>query len=212
MSVPSLAGLGLEQQALAGRRWEVLRPHVQDGVPLTQAARQAQVPLRTAQRWPVRYRAGGLAALARPKRSDRGVRRMPPKLVRLVEGPVLRRPRPSVATVARQAALAATEHGWPAPAHDPASTYRKHRRSGSTASQVPARLSACSRSACRRTGSTISLTIGYGPSDRRGFLYAEVTPRGGSGTEVVSDQLGNLIAQTIVGERSGGRPRSRPAA
>jgi len=159
VSVPSLAGLGLEQQALAGRRWEVLRPHVQDGVPLTQAARQAQVPLRTAQRWPVRYRAGGLAALARPKRSDRGVRRMPPKLVRLVEGPVLRRPRPSVATVARQAALAATEHGWPAPAHDPASTYRKHRRSGSTASQVPARLSACSRSACRRTGSTISLTI-----------------------------------------------------
>jgi transposase len=35
------------------------------GVPLTQAAREAQVPLRTAQRWLVRYRAGGLAALAR---------------------------------------------------------------------------------------------------------------------------------------------------
>ena len=112
-----LAGLGPEQQALAGRRWEVLRPHVQDGVPLPQAAREAQVPLRTAQRWLVRYRAGGLAALARPERSDRGVRRMPTELVRLVEGLALRRPRPSVATVARQAALAAAEHGWPAPSY-----------------------------------------------------------------------------------------------
>ncbi len=112
-----LAGLGPEQQALAGRRWEVLRPHVQDGVPLTQVAREAQVPLRTAQRWLVRYRAGGLAALARPERSDRGVRRMPEELVRLVEGLALRRPRPSVATVARQAALAAAEHGWPTPSY-----------------------------------------------------------------------------------------------
>jgi len=117
VSVPSLAGLGPEQQALAGRRWEVLRPHVQDGVPLARAARDAQVPLRTAQRWLVRYRTGGLVALARPDRSDRGVRRTPPELVRLVEGLALRRPRPAVATVARQAALAAAKHGWPAPSY-----------------------------------------------------------------------------------------------
>ncbi len=86
-------------------------------MPLTQAAREAQVPLRTAQRWLVRYRAGGLAALARPERSDRGVRRLPEELARLVEGLALRRPRPSVPTVARQAAVAATEHGWPAPSY-----------------------------------------------------------------------------------------------
>jgi len=84
--VASSGEMGPEQRSLARRRWDVLRPHVQDGVPLTQAAREAQVPLRTAQRWLVRYRAGGLAALARPERSDRGVRRLPEELVRLVEG------------------------------------------------------------------------------------------------------------------------------
>jgi len=115
--VPSLAGLGQEQRALAEGRWQVLRPHVQDGVPLARVACDAQVPLRAAQRWLVRYRAGGLAALARPSRSDRGVRRTPQELVRLVEGLALRRPRPSVATVARQAALAAAENGWPAPSY-----------------------------------------------------------------------------------------------
>jgi len=45
--VSVLAELGPEQQALAGRRWEVQRPHVRDEVPLSQAAREAQVPLRT---------------------------------------------------------------------------------------------------------------------------------------------------------------------
>ena len=113
----SPAELGPEQQALAQRRWKVLQSHVQDGVPLARAAREAQVPLRTAQRWLVRYRTGGLSALARPDRSDRGVRRLPGELVRLVEGLALRRPRPSVATVARQAAAAAAEHGWPAPSY-----------------------------------------------------------------------------------------------
>ncbi len=39
---------------------------------------------------------------------------MPQELVRLVEGLALRRPRSSVATVARQAALVGAEHGWPA--------------------------------------------------------------------------------------------------
>lgn len=37
--------------------------------------------------------------------------------MRLVEGLALRRPRPSVARVARQAALAAADHGWPAPSY-----------------------------------------------------------------------------------------------
>jgi len=45
------------------------------------------------------------------------VRRKPQELVRLVEGLALRRPRPSVATVARQAALAAAENGWHAPSY-----------------------------------------------------------------------------------------------
>jgi len=42
----------------------VLRPHLEDGVPLAQVAREAGVPERTAQRRLARYREGGLAGLA----------------------------------------------------------------------------------------------------------------------------------------------------
>ncbi len=56
---------------------QVLRPHLEDGVALTGAAEAAGVPLRTAQRWLARYRAGGLAGLARPPRADRGRCRFP---------------------------------------------------------------------------------------------------------------------------------------
>lgn len=99
------------------RRWAVLRPHVEDGVLLAVSAREAGVPLRTAQRWLARYRADGLVGLARTTRADRGRRRVPAELVRLVEGLALTRPRPSVATIARRAARAATEHGWPVPSY-----------------------------------------------------------------------------------------------
>lgn len=112
-----LAGLDDAQREAAMRRWAVLRPHVEEGVPLAVAAREAGVPLRTAQRWLARYRADGLGGLARTARTDRGQRRVPVELVRLVEGLALSRPRPSVATIARRAARVATEHGWPVPSY-----------------------------------------------------------------------------------------------
>ncbi|MCA1698056.1 MAG: helix-turn-helix domain-containing protein [Actinobacteria bacterium] len=42
----------------------MLRPHLEDGVALVHAARDAGVPERTAQRWLARYRDGGLVGLA----------------------------------------------------------------------------------------------------------------------------------------------------
>lgn len=57
--------------------------------------------MRTAQRWLTRYRAGGLAALARAARADQGTRRLPEELRLLIEGLALRRPGPSAAHVQR---------------------------------------------------------------------------------------------------------------
>jgi putative transposase len=105
----------LREQALA--RWRVLRPHVEEGVPLSAAARTAEVPLRTAQRWLERYRTGGVAGLARRGRGDRGGRRLPSELVDLVEGLALRRPRPSTAFIHRQVLIVAEREGWPAPSY-----------------------------------------------------------------------------------------------
>lgn len=70
----------------------VLRPHLEEGVPLTRAADAAGMPLRTAQRWLTRFRAGVLAALARQPRVDRGQRKLPAELQSLIEGMALRRP------------------------------------------------------------------------------------------------------------------------
>ncbi|MFP5378760.1 MAG: Mu transposase C-terminal domain-containing protein [Vicinamibacteria bacterium] len=104
-------------RARALRRWSVLRPHLEDGVALVHAARDAGVPERTAQRWLARYRDGGLVGLALSPRSDRGRRRMPDELVAVIEGIALRRPRPSAATVHRRALQVAESHGWAAPSY-----------------------------------------------------------------------------------------------
>ncbi|WP_374726616.1 helix-turn-helix domain-containing protein [Nocardia kruczakiae] len=60
-------------------RFEVLRPHIEDGVPLIRAAGQAGVAARTAQRWLQRYRTAGLAGLA-PARRRAGGRRTDPEV------------------------------------------------------------------------------------------------------------------------------------
>jgi putative transposase len=115
--VSSLAELTEDQRTMVMRRWGVLRPHVEGEIPLVAAAREADVPLRTAQRWLARYRAGGLVGLARSSRADRGQRRFPAEMVRLIEGLALCRPRPLVTTIARRVGQAAAEHGWPVPSY-----------------------------------------------------------------------------------------------
>ncbi len=98
-------------------RFAVLRPVLEDGVSLTCAAEAAGVPLRTAQRWLVRYRIFGLPGLERLTRSDAGVRHTSADLVGLVEGMALKRPRVSAATIHRRVAEAARAKGWRAPSY-----------------------------------------------------------------------------------------------
>ncbi len=109
----ALAELDERQREEAMRRWSVLRPAVEDAIALAVAARDAGVAVRTAQRWMARYRRAGLNGLARSPRSDRGRRRLPDELVAVIEALALRRPRPTVATIARRAARISQEQGWP---------------------------------------------------------------------------------------------------
>ena len=60
---PALAACTEEERQEAMARFALLRPHLNDGVPLSEAARDADVPLRSAQRWLARYRASGLVGL-----------------------------------------------------------------------------------------------------------------------------------------------------
>lgn len=112
-----LTELSEAARTLALSRWRVLRPHLEDGVPLARAARDAGVSLRTAQRWLMSFRADGLAGLARRQRVDRGRRRVPDELVAVIEGLALRRPAPTIATVHRRAVEVAEREHWSLPSY-----------------------------------------------------------------------------------------------
>ena len=96
------ATLGEKRRGQAMARFAVLRPHLDEGVPLTRAATESGVPIRTAERWLARYRQGGLIGLARPARCDAGARRVHPEFTGLVEGMALKRPRSSAAAIHRR--------------------------------------------------------------------------------------------------------------
>lgn len=99
------------------RRMAVLSPHLYDGVPLSVAAKDAGVPLRTARRWLAAYRADGTAGLVDAPRADRGGRRMPAELVEVIEGLALRRPPPLIAQIHRQVTELAENQGVAVPSY-----------------------------------------------------------------------------------------------
>src|SRR5262249_60434628 len=83
MATP-LSALTDQERAQAVARFEILRPFFHDYVPLTQIARQQQLPLRTLTRWVQRYRAEGLAGRVRQRRREPGHHRLPPTLHQLI--------------------------------------------------------------------------------------------------------------------------------
>src|SRR5713226_10075908 len=89
------------QQAMA--RFRLLQPHLEAGRSLVQAAGEAGIPYRTAQRWVALYRQFGLAGLVRKARADRNESRaLSPEMEQMVEGLALQQPPLPVATLYRQ--------------------------------------------------------------------------------------------------------------
>jgi len=114
---PALAAFTEAQRQQAMARFAVLRSHLHEGIPLSEVARTAGVPLRSVQRWLARYRAAGLVGLARAQRSDTGQRKLPAELVQVIEGMALRKPRPSIATIHRRVTALAMQHHWAPPSY-----------------------------------------------------------------------------------------------
>jgi len=90
---------------------------LEDNVPLTQVANHRNIPLRTLQRWVLRYRSHGLAGLCRKEHSGKGKCRLSPDLQKIIEGFALQKPPLSVAAVHRKAVAAATKLGKAAPTY-----------------------------------------------------------------------------------------------
>jgi putative transposase len=117
--VRELAELDEQSRTDALERFALLQPHLERGAVLSALARDAQVPLRTAQRWVQLYRAHGLVGLTRQRRADRGTRRtLSEDAIKLVQGLALQRPPLSVAAIHRELCSWARASGQPEPSHD----------------------------------------------------------------------------------------------
>jgi putative transposase len=114
-----LSNLSDTVRTTALRRFHIIRPFLEEGVPLPALAQHHALSLRTARRWVQRYRTGGLGALGRKPRVDKGTRRaLLPPLAQLVEALALQKPAPSVATIHRKVAALATAQGLHVPSYD----------------------------------------------------------------------------------------------
>lgn len=117
MSLRSLSGLSEAERALAFERFELLRPFLEEGVPLARVSRDRGIALRTACRWASQYRREGLAGLARKGRSDRGKRQLSDDLRQGIEGLALRKPPLSAASIHRQIVTLAERLGEAPPSY-----------------------------------------------------------------------------------------------
>jgi putative transposase len=100
----------------AAGRWQILRLHVEDQIPLAALARDTGVGLRTLERWHARYRTEGYTGLGTRRRADAGSHHLPSELVSLIEGLALSKPRPTIITIHRKIS-AICERGWPVPSY-----------------------------------------------------------------------------------------------
>jgi putative transposase len=114
---PGTDGLTEVQRRAALARFQILRPNLEEGIPLTRIAQEHGLGVRTLSRWADHYRQLGLAGLCRKSRKDRDKRKMSPTLQQFIEGLALHRPHLSAAAVHREAALIATRLGEPVPSY-----------------------------------------------------------------------------------------------
>src|SRR5689334_24297725 len=103
-------GASENERTQALERFYVIRPFLEESVPLAQIARERAIPRRTLTRWVKQYRETGLGGLIRKARADKGERRnMPPDLKSLIEGLALEKPRRTRAAIHRQVTRVAKE-------------------------------------------------------------------------------------------------------
>jgi putative transposase len=111
----ALTELPERERELALDRYKKLRPHLEHDLPLAGVAKEASLPLRTAQRWVSRYRRFGLIGLIRADQGKR--RRVPDDLRHFAEGLALDRPPLGPSAIYREVCRIARARGEQAPGY-----------------------------------------------------------------------------------------------
>lgn len=114
----ALTGIGERRLAQAHERYDLIRPFLEEGVPLPRIAERSGKTVRTLRAWVSRYREEDVPGLAPKERSDRGRRRVSEEIRNLIGALWLQAPERSVASVHRRVAHEADLRGWPAPGYD----------------------------------------------------------------------------------------------
>jgi putative transposase len=106
------------QRQNALQRFQLLRPFLHDGIPLTTLASSNQLSVRTLKRWVKQYSMHGLAGLMRAARKDQGrVRSVTTLLRQVIEALALQTPRRTVANIYRETARISREKNWRPPSY-----------------------------------------------------------------------------------------------
>lgn len=110
--------MGKSHTKSAVDKFEIIRPHLEESVPLPKIAKNQTITSRTLKRWVKSYRENGLAGLERKERSDKGERpTITKELAELVEALVLKKPPISLAAIHRKVVKVAKQKGITEPSY-----------------------------------------------------------------------------------------------
>jgi putative transposase len=106
------------QQTIALKRYRLLRPFLEEQVPLSRIAKEQQISVRTLRRWVTNYRAHSLDGLMRHARKDSGhYRSAKGSLRQVIEALALQKPRRTITNIHREALRLCKEQNWTPPSY-----------------------------------------------------------------------------------------------
>lgn len=100
----------LREKAL--KRFQMIRPFIEDAMPLPQVSQSSKIPLRTLRRWIKLFREMGFAGLI-PQQRKSYESSVPAEMKHLIEGLALQSSKRTVTSIKREVDLVCQELGWP---------------------------------------------------------------------------------------------------
>ncbi len=114
----TVIGLSEEKRNEALECYRIIKPFIEDDIPLARIAEESSQSYRTLSRWVSNYRKYGLSGLATKQRVDFGKHRKIKEELRLfIEGLALTKPQPSISAIYRKVVDLTAKNNWHTPGY-----------------------------------------------------------------------------------------------